>query len=179
MVDFIATPANACLLIPPTAIMQVLDDLTDRLPELYDMEEIRGRIDEYTPYVMVAVQESERMNVLLAEMRRSLAELDLGLKGDLTMSEPMERLMHALATDMVPASWRNLAYPSLRPLGSWLQNLLGRCQQLTDWTADMGVPKVGGWLGELHWGWGACACPPQTSHLLACWNFVPCMQFYF
>lgn len=39
------------------------------------------------------LQESERMNLLLAEMRRSLAELDLGLKGDLTMSEPMERLM--------------------------------------------------------------------------------------
>jgi dynein heavy chain len=33
------------------------------------------------------------MNMLLAEMKRSLAELDLGLKGDLTMSEPMERLM--------------------------------------------------------------------------------------
>jgi dynein heavy chain len=95
-----------------------------------------------TPYVMVAIQESERMNLLLAEMKRSLAELDLGLKGDLTMTEPMERLLRALAIDAVPASWRNLAYPSLRPLGSWLQNLLQRVQQLIEWTADMGVPKV-------------------------------------
>jgi dynein heavy chain len=63
------------------------------------------------------LQESERMNLLLAEMKRSLGELDLGLKGDLTMSEPMERLMHSLANDVVPGSWRNLAYPSLRPLG--------------------------------------------------------------
>ncbi len=88
------------------------------------------------------------MNLLLAEMKRSLAELDLGLKGDLTMSEPMERLMRSLALDTVPASWRNLAYPSLRPLGSWLQNLLGRVAQLTEWTADMGVPKVV-WLSGL------------------------------
>lgn len=94
------------------------------------------------------VQESERMNLLLAEMKRSLAELDLGLKGDLTMSEPMERLMKALATDAVPPSWRNLAYPSLRPLGSWLQNLLARCQQLVEWTTDLGVPKVV-WLSGL------------------------------
>jgi dynein heavy chain, axonemal len=43
------------------------------------------------------------MNLLLAEMRRSLSELDLGLRGDLTVSEPMERLMRALATDTVPA----------------------------------------------------------------------------
>lgn len=94
------------------------------------------------------MQECERMNLLLAEMKRSLAELDLGLKGDLTISEPMERLMHSLASDAVPASWRNLAYPSLRPLGSWLLNLLQRCQQLTDWTADLGLPKVV-WLSGL------------------------------
>lgn len=126
----------------------VLDDLVERLPDQFDMEDIRGRVDEYTPYVMVAIQESERMNVLLAEMKRSLAELDLGLKGDLTMSEPMEKLMKSLATDLVPASWRKLAYPSLRPLGSWLQNLLMRVQQLSEWTADLGVPKVV-WLSGL------------------------------
>lgn len=72
---------------------------------------------------MVAIQEAERMNILTAEMKRSLAELDLGLRGDLTMSEPMEKLMQALASDTVPMSWRNLAYPSLRPLGSWLANV--------------------------------------------------------
>ena len=42
------------------------------------------------------------MNALLSEMKRSLAELELGLKGDLTISETMERLMHALANDAVP-----------------------------------------------------------------------------
>ena len=56
--------------------------------------------------------------------------------------------MEALASDTVPASWRNLAYPSLRPLGSWLANLLARVQQLNEWTADMGVPKVV-WLSGL------------------------------
>ena len=33
-----------------------------------------------------SMQESERMNGLLAEVRRSLVELDLGLAGDLTMT---------------------------------------------------------------------------------------------
>jgi len=126
----------------------VLDDVMDRLPDRYDMEEIRGKIDEYTPYVMVAIQESERMNVLLTEMKRSLLELDLGLKGDLTMTDPMERLMFSLASDQVPASWRLLAYPSLRALGSWLVNLLQRCEQLNGWTADLAVPKVV-WLSGL------------------------------
>lgn len=44
------------------------------------------------------------MNALLSEMKRSLAELDLGLKGDLTISEPMEKLMYSLANDCVPGT---------------------------------------------------------------------------
>ena len=88
------------------------------------------------------------MNVLLAELRRSLVELDLGLAGDLTMTAPMEALMHALAEDRVPAPWAAVAYPSLRGLGSWMQNLLQRVQQLSEWTADMQVPKSV-WLSGL------------------------------
>jgi len=127
----------------------VLDDLTEKLPEQFDMEDIRNRTDgEITPYIMVAIQESERMNVLLAEMKRSLAELDLGLKGDLTMSDPMEKLMNALADGKVAGSWSKLAYPSLRGLGSWVMNLLQRVQQLIDWTADLALPKVV-WLSGL------------------------------
>lgn len=34
----------------------VLDDLVERLPENFDLEDIRGRVDEYSPYVMVAIQ---------------------------------------------------------------------------------------------------------------------------
>lgn len=105
-------------------------------------------MEEFSPYTMVAIQESERMNILTAEMKRSLAELDLGLRGDLTMSEPMERLMHALARDAVPASWRNLAYPSLRPLASWFANVQARRSPLLDVPAAQRlqfatVPKVG------------------------------------
>lgn len=34
----------------------VLDDLVEKLPEHMDLEEIRGRVDDFTPYVMVALQ---------------------------------------------------------------------------------------------------------------------------
>ena len=39
------------------------------------------------------------MNLLLSEIRRSLLELDMGLKGDLSVSEAMETLMRALYDD--------------------------------------------------------------------------------
>ena len=44
------------------------------------MLELTGKVEEKTPYVLVALQECERMNTLTSEMKRSLRELDLGLK---------------------------------------------------------------------------------------------------
>lgn len=44
------------------------------------------------------------MNILTAEMRRSLKELDLGLKGELTITSDMEDLSNALFFDQVEKS---------------------------------------------------------------------------
>ena len=43
---------------PEERAKAVLDDLLERLPELFDLEDIRSRIDELTPYIMVAIQVS-------------------------------------------------------------------------------------------------------------------------
>ena len=44
------------------------------------MMELFAKAEEKTPYVLVALQECERMNILTREMKRSLKEVDLGLK---------------------------------------------------------------------------------------------------
>jgi dynein heavy chain len=46
------------------------------------MAELMGKVqpEDRTPYVVVAFQECERMNMLTSEIRRSLKELNLGLK---------------------------------------------------------------------------------------------------
>lgn len=44
------------------------------------MLEIMSKVEERTPYVIVAFQECERMNFLTGSMKKSLKELDLGLK---------------------------------------------------------------------------------------------------
>ena len=41
---------------PEERAKAVLDDLLERIPELFDLEDIRSRIDELTPYIMVAIQ---------------------------------------------------------------------------------------------------------------------------
>jgi dynein heavy chain, axonemal len=74
----------------------VLDEIMEKMPEPIELQEIIDRVEERTPYVNVFLQEIERMLTLTKEIKRSLAELDLGLKGDLQISDSMERLMRAL-----------------------------------------------------------------------------------
>lgn len=63
-------------------IKSILDDVLGSLPEEFPMQEIMTKVpaEERTPYVIVAFQECERMNTLTSEIRRTLKELDLGLK---------------------------------------------------------------------------------------------------
>lgn len=44
------------------------------------MAEIMAKTTERNPYTLVCFQECERMNLLLVEIKKSLHELDLGLK---------------------------------------------------------------------------------------------------
>ena len=58
----------------------ILDEIMEKLPDAFNMVELSARAEDKTPYVLVALQECERMNMLTTEIRRSLKELDLGLK---------------------------------------------------------------------------------------------------
>ena len=99
--------------------------------------------DDRGPYQNVFLQECEVMNVLINEMLRSLQEIELSFKGELTMTEKMEQLMDSIYLDKVPATWSKLAFPSTRGLGSWLDNLKHRLDQLNLWKDDpQRVPTV-------------------------------------
>lgn len=58
----------------------ILDEILEKLPEEFNMMELFSKAEEKTPFVLVALQECERMNTLTREVRRSLKEVDLGLK---------------------------------------------------------------------------------------------------
>ena len=82
-------------------VKTIVDDILEEMPEQFNMHEITTKCEERTPYVIVCFQECERMNTLTNEMKRSLKELDLGLKGELTITSDMEELSNALFFDQV------------------------------------------------------------------------------
>ncbi|KAI5643131.1 dynein heavy chain and region d6 of dynein motor domain-containing protein [Phthorimaea operculella] len=124
----------------------ILDDIMDRVPEPFNLAELMAKVEELTPFTIVALQECERMNRLMGEIRRSLKELELGLKGELTISSLMEELMEGLFMDNVPELWTKLAYPSLLGLSAWFSDLCLRLVELEAWSGDFNLPPAV-WLG--------------------------------
>lgn len=71
-------------------------------PNLPIKLQAKGLLDsEQGPYVVVAVQECSRMNILLFELKRSLLELVKGMDGQLNMTQAMEDLQTALSKNEV------------------------------------------------------------------------------
>ncbi|KAH8326498.1 hypothetical protein KR067_009278 [Drosophila pandora] len=126
----------------------MIDDFLDKLQDEFNLQALLNRVERKTPFVVVALQECERMNALIREIKRSLRELMLGLKGELTITQEMERLDHAIFYDHVPEAWARLAYPSMLGLQSWFSDLLHRIKELAGWLNDFKLPCAI-WLGGL------------------------------
>jgi dynein heavy chain len=64
-----------------------LEDLIARTPEGYNMLVINEKVKDKTPFLVVCLQECERMNSLLEEIVKSLNDLGMGLSGALNMTD--------------------------------------------------------------------------------------------
>jgi len=97
-------------------------DLDGKKP---NVEDILSKLSEEDrkPYQNVFIQECEMICVLIKEIIRSLAEIDLANKGELTMTEQMEKLMGEIFINRVPTTWMKLSFETTRSLGSWLDNI--------------------------------------------------------
>ena len=57
------------------------------------------------------------------------------------MSAELESVGDAMFDGKVPKSWRAASYPSLKPLGSYVADLVERCTMMSTWVAH-GPPPV-------------------------------------
>jgi dynein heavy chain len=89
----------------------------------------------------VLTQECMRYNRLLAIMHASLPDLIKATKGLIVMSETLDKMADSLFRNAIPDSWMSRSYPSLKPLASWVTDLIARLDYLGRWI-EFGMPSV-------------------------------------
>jgi len=87
----------------------------------------------------VLSQEAVRFNKLIKTYNRTIVDLLKALKGLVVMSAELEAMADGLYTNAVPAVWTKVAYPSLKPLAAWVDDLVQRIGFISTWEAQ-GAP---------------------------------------
>ena len=128
---------------PSEDVRVKLEEIMGGLVDPHNLQDISERLDEdRSPQAHVFYQECEMSNNLRHRVHSTLAELDLGLKGALSMSSHMNELFEAMFADKVPEVWTKVSFMSLRPLAGWFFNFGERNSQLLEWTGELATPKV-------------------------------------
>lgn len=86
-------------------------------------------------------QELIRFNRLTSVVRKSLLDLRKAIKGLVVMSSDLEEVYNSMLTGRLPNMWAGKSYPSLKPLGSYLTDLMHRLKFFQNWI-DHGPPNV-------------------------------------
>jgi dynein heavy chain len=126
----------------------LIEKFLGELPPAYNMIDINTRAKDRSPYVVVCLQECERMNTLTGTIRLSLEELNAGMLGQLNMTDDMELLATSLYLNQQPALWVKYAYFSQKNLMSWFEDLLARIMQLDDYCEELIAP-ISLWISGL------------------------------
>jgi dynein heavy chain len=129
-------------------VQDLINKFLEKLPQEFNMIELRAKAKERTPFVVVCLQECERMNFLMFTIRTSLEDLDAGMKGQLNITENMEMLAQSLYINQVPALWEKYAYASKKDLLNWFDDLMLRIEQLEAYSEELLAP-VSLWISGL------------------------------
>jgi len=89
----------------------------------------------------VLVQEMIRYNRLTIVVRRGVAQVLKALKGLVVMSAPLEEICISFFDGKVPPTWLASSFSSLKPLGSYINDMLARLNFFREWYKE-GPPSV-------------------------------------
>jgi dynein heavy chain len=89
----------------------------------------------------VLTQELNRYNGLIRAVRASLEDMQKAIKGLILMSPQLELAFYSIFDGKVPQLWLSKSYPSLKPLGGYVNDLVERLRFYQGWV-EAGIPLI-------------------------------------
>lgn len=124
-------------------LANLINELLVKIPDLYNIELAQKKFPvEYSESMnTVLVQEMERFNKLLRVMRTTLITLQNAILGIVAITPQLEMLANSLLLSRLPDAWASVSYPTLKPLGGYINDLIRRLEFLQTWH-DEGKPPT-------------------------------------
>jgi len=128
---------------PDDFIEKTCKDILHKLPDRFDVEAVQKKypVKRENSMNTVLVQELSRFNALLKTMSDSLKNILLALKGEVLLSEQLEKVYQSLLIGEIPQLWLKVSYPSLKPVASFIKDFCLRLQVFQKWVHD-GPPDI-------------------------------------
>jgi dynein heavy chain len=113
----------------------VASDILRKLPEPFDLEfaALKYPVKWEESLHTVICQELLRFNNLLKVITTSLDNLKKAISGLVVMSSELEVLGNSVLFNEIPDMWKDHSYPSLKPLMSYINDLLDRLRFFQNW----------------------------------------------
>ncbi|ORZ39363.1 dynein heavy chain and region D6 of dynein motor-domain-containing protein [Catenaria anguillulae PL171] len=124
-------------------VLEVASDVLKKVPALFPIDTILEKypVSYKESMNMVLVQECIRYNRLLAIVHGSMTNVQKAIRGLVVMSPELEDAVKCMLISKVPTSWAGKSYPSLKPLGAYVNDLVARLRGLQTWYEE-GAPVV-------------------------------------
>lgn len=109
-------------------IKRFLDILPEPLRRVEASKSVKERGDDggISIYTVYLFHEIEKFSKLIIKMRETMLTLGDAIKGIALMSAELDQMFSCFLINKVPGNWLKLSFLSLKPLGSWFDDLTTR-----------------------------------------------------
>ncbi|XP_048509500.1 dynein axonemal heavy chain 3 isoform X1 [Athalia rosae] len=124
-------------------VVKLAETILSSMPPQFDVEFVAQKYPVLYTNSMNTVlrQEVIRFNRLTEVIKSTLTNVQKAVKGQVVMSPSLEEVYTNMNLSRVPICWNKRSYPSLKPLGSYVTDLLARLEFLETWIQN-NVPTV-------------------------------------
>jgi len=135
---------------PEDIVKEVANDIAARCPHDWNLEHTMVKYPTMYEESMntVLIQELTRFNVLIRTIHSTLVDIQKAMAGLMLMSLDLEQVFNSIFDGRTPVMWLADSYPSLKPLGSYTNDLISRLAFFQLWI-DAGIP-VTFWISGIY-----------------------------